>query len=1022
MQSSNFGGYGGGILTSQGALKIVESTIEGNHARNGGGVAYFFVNAESLMENTTISRNRASIDGGGVWVGSMSAASLPLFHTTISANTADHAGGGLFASQGNVALNHSIVADNTAPSGRDLSGLLGATIQVHYTLIGSNQNSGFAEAPIGSPDARGNLVGGPTLANRINPGLNPLANNGGPTPTHALMPDSPAIDMGDPAAVAGVGGVPQFDQRGEPFTRVSGGRIDIGAFESQPNPLIGDYNFDGTVDSADYAVWRNTRNSTSDLRADGNGDSIVDDADRIVWRSNFGRTVGEADATEANDSLTIDEIPAATLDEAVADYVGSPSVAAGMADESPVIVNTLFDVVDFNDGRTSLREAIFATNLVSGPDTIEFSPALTAGGPATILLTQGELRITDDLTINGPGASLLTIDARGNDPTSDIHDGKGSRVFNIDDGMSNLIKVSLSGLTFTGGDVSGLGGAVLSQESLAIQDSTITGNFTFLEGGGIFANVRNGASIELTGLGVFENTVRNGDGGGVLIHVRPGGTATLSNSLIYENNCGDEGGGIAVVNYGGSSSINDSRIYDNQGGIEGGGIAFGGDLTIQRCSITGNSSRERGGGIMNGVAGGLAHGALRLIDSEVSNNSSRSGGGVMLFEGPGPMHEIVRSTISGNTASYAGGGVSAQAGSLMIVDSAITGNAAAVHGGGIYSIVTAALFSIQRCTISNNSAANGAGVWMQGGTILQSTISNNSAVAGGGINTAGDTLINHTTVYANTASGVGGGGLFLDLNTKAVISDSRISNNVSDTQGGGILNSGKELSIIRCDVSGNSADGDGGGIWNERPLFSIIESQITNNTANSGGGIWTSHDLAVLESLIANNIAHGNQANLEGAGNGGGILISYGKLAAQNSTISGNIAQNGGGTHGTSLLGFCTVTQNIGGGVVGYCRFDHSIIAGNTANDGGTLDVSGIINSNFSLIGLGAESLGPLIDNGGPTIDSRPLTRQPGDRCGPTGDCRGLATCLCLISAANRSPACMADGLILERLSGSRIR
>ena len=429
------------------------------------------------------------------------------------------------------------------------------------------------------------------------------------------------------------------------------------------------------------------------------------------------------------------------------------------ASDLNLLVDTLVDESDGNyeRGDLSLREAIELANQWPSTDTIQFDPALTLDVPATILLLQGELRISNDLTITGPGAELLTIDASGNDPTPDIHDGKGSRVFNIDNGMPNLIKVSLSGLTFTGGDVSGSGGAVLSQESLAIQNSTITGNFTFLEGGGILANVRNGASIELTGLRVFENSARNGDGGGVLIHVRPGGTATVSSSLIYENNCGDEGGGIAVVNYGGSSSINDSRIYDNQGGNEGGGIAFGGDLTIQRCSISGNSSREHGGGIMNGVAGGLAHGALRLIDSEVSNNSSRSGGGVMLFEGPGPMHEIVRSTISGNTASYAGGGVSAQAGSLVIVDSAITGNAAAVHGGGIYSIVAAALFSIQRCTISNNSAANGAGVWMQGGMILQSTISNNSAVAGGGINTADDTLINHTTVYTNTASGVGGG-------------------------------------------------------------------------------------------------------------------------------------------------------------------------------------------------------------------------------------------------------------------------
>ena len=107
------------------------------------------------------------------------------------------------------------------------------------------------------------------------------------------LPGSPAIDAGDPGAVAGVGGVPQFDQRGGPYSRVSGGRIDIGAFESQvlPPAAFGDYNGDGFVGTADYTVWRNTLGSTSDLRADGNGDGVVNSLDYALWKTNFGETV-----------------------------------------------------------------------------------------------------------------------------------------------------------------------------------------------------------------------------------------------------------------------------------------------------------------------------------------------------------------------------------------------------------------------------------------------------------------------------------------------------------------------------------------------------------------------------------------------------------------------------------------------------------------------------------------------------------------------------------------------------------
>jgi hypothetical protein len=103
-----------------------------------------------------------------------------------------------------------------------------------------------------------------------------------------------------------------------------------------------------------------------------------------------------------------------------------------------VTVDTELDVVDAGDGLTSLREAIAATNTMSGPDEIVF----VFDGPAKVLLTQGELKITDSLSINGPGAELLTIDASGSDPTPNSifgddnfeDDGDGTRIFHIDDG------------------------------------------------------------------------------------------------------------------------------------------------------------------------------------------------------------------------------------------------------------------------------------------------------------------------------------------------------------------------------------------------------------------------------------------------------------------------------------------------------------------------------------------------------------------------------------------------------------
>jgi hypothetical protein len=138
--------------------------------------------------------------------------------------------------------------------------------------------------------------------------LGPLADNGGPTKTHAPLPGSPAIDTGNPTfnpanpdGNASTNDALPFDQRGVPFARVFGGRIDKGAVESQPvsATVMGDYNQDGVVDAADYLVWQKTRGTTGVTPytgADGSGNGNVDQADYSLWRFHFGSTVPTAGA------------------------------------------------------------------------------------------------------------------------------------------------------------------------------------------------------------------------------------------------------------------------------------------------------------------------------------------------------------------------------------------------------------------------------------------------------------------------------------------------------------------------------------------------------------------------------------------------------------------------------------------------------------------------------------------------------------------------------------------------------
>ncbi len=104
-----------------------------------------------------------------------------------------------------------------------------------------------------------------------------LADNGGPTLTHALVAGSPARNAGDPAAMAGVGDVPLYDQRGEPFGRVAGGRIDIGAYESQLLSLVVDTNSD--VVDGDYSVGNLSLREAIELtNANPGADTVTFDA------------------------------------------------------------------------------------------------------------------------------------------------------------------------------------------------------------------------------------------------------------------------------------------------------------------------------------------------------------------------------------------------------------------------------------------------------------------------------------------------------------------------------------------------------------------------------------------------------------------------------------------------------------------------------------------------------------------------------------------------------------------------
>ncbi len=299
ISNNSTSGVGGGIQASVVRLTISNSTVYGNTAEQGGGIACFgttvqygpgmfqTVFAVLSLSDSTISSNSTNGYGGGL---DLNSTTTTCSRVTITANKADAdnnglgQGGGCYNPSGPFNSSNTIIAGNlkSVSTADEFNGFVTAT----YSIFGVNTGATIS-------NNGGNQIG--TSGSPINPLLGPLVNVGGSTLTHALLPGSPAINAGDPAPT----GLPTYDQRGTPWARVVGGRLDIGAFESQPNPLPGDYNFNHVVDAADYLVWRITAGLSNDLRADGDGNGSVQPADYYFWRTRFGQTFGLAQSDAA---------------------------------------------------------------------------------------------------------------------------------------------------------------------------------------------------------------------------------------------------------------------------------------------------------------------------------------------------------------------------------------------------------------------------------------------------------------------------------------------------------------------------------------------------------------------------------------------------------------------------------------------------------------------------------------------------------------------------------------------------
>ena len=510
-----------------------------------------------------------------------------------------------------------------------------------------------------------------------------------------------------------------------------------------------------------------------------------------------------------------------------------------------ITVTTTNDIVDANDGLTSIREAFNIANANAVDDSITLGPATTytltncASGALTHTAEQA-------LTISGNGATIVQ---------SCLNAGILSSTGITVSSLFTVDNVHLIGGPNNGVSVDGAG--IYADGRLVLTNSEITG----VEGGPAgaviaspFAPGGGGTTITITNSMLHDNfsTVVTSDFASASIS----GT-TISNNL---------GSGISLVD-GSPLMIEDSYIIGNTGG---GARTTG--FNQARLLVTTSTIADNGGT-------GLDCFACRetLVSESVVTGNGHSapaggGGGIMhtfnYVQAPvNPVVHIEESYIANNHAQRSGGGLLVKLGgpsedpagarpTVTITSTAFEGNTTA----GI--------------------ASHGAGAAIQHGNLQMSLVN----------------FTNNETLGANSR----GGGLSMDapfsdglLGTRNVQfgSVSFVGNTATGSGGGADIQANGITEITDATFSNNSAGGNGGGASLNIATGGLDRISANGNTATDGGGLWIKRGGATPGAALTRSALYNNSAT----GHGGGLAIDDIDVVVDNSTVSNNNASQGGG-------------------------------------------------------------------------------------------------------------------------------
>ncbi|MHB8233067.1 MAG: choice-of-anchor Q domain-containing protein [Solirubrobacteraceae bacterium] len=461
------------------SLTVQSSTISGNAGMFGGGIRSVAGSGASgaltlSIVNSTFSQNFSLSQGGAVAiVQNTLGSSASIVNSTIAANTAQNGGGGLYSASP-VSLSNTILAANTLRSGTQVD------CQASGPLAQISDGPGGHNL-IGNPTGCAQLVGGVNgdQVNVSRPGLLALANNGGPTETVALQSSSPALAAGD-SSTCSAPPVAELDQRGD--ARHAGTACDIGAYDTA--------GAGGAVHATVYV-------------APGGSDALECTANSS---SKPFATIQKALG------CTVDGDVIKLAPSGATPYAGVGAISDNVVIEAQPPANARTVTIDAGRGLLSVSPG--ATPTVSGVSLT--CVANDCAGPTAN--NEGALTlIADTLSGNESAHSAIVNTTPANSSTPASLTVQSSTISG-NAGMFGAGIRSVAG--------SGASGAL----TLSIANSTVSGNFSQTQGGGV-AIVQNtvGSSASIVNSTIAANTAQNGGG---LYSASP---VSLSNTILAAN-------------------------------------------------------------------------------------------------------------------------------------------------------------------------------------------------------------------------------------------------------------------------------------------------------------------------------------------------------------------------------------------------------------------------------------------------------------------------------------------------------